>query len=227
MRLDQYLSNLKFGSRKEIKAFLKSHDVRLDGILVTKSDIKIEPQASVLTIDGMEVPYLGAVNLCVYKPQGYLSANHDPIHPVVTDLIKEPYDRLTFYLAGRLDLDTEGLLILTTEGIFAHEITHPKKHIDKTYEAVLDKPFGDEKRLLSGVTIKDGKNQDYFTKPKSLQFHENHVKIVIDEGKFHQVKRMFEAVGYHVVALKLVGIGNLTLKDLKAGEYYPFRKEDL
>lgn len=227
MRIDKYLSQLKYGSRKEIKDFIKKHEIFMDHRRVVNVDDIYEPSSMSLTIDGVIVPYFENVNLAIYKPKGVLSANIDNLHPVITSLIKAPYNRLDFKMAGRLDIDAEGLMILTTDGKFVHEITHPKKHLDKTYEVKLDKQFTHERELTKGVMIKDKYNQPYLAVAKKIETNNYCVTINIDEGKFHQVKRMFESLGYTILNLKRTQIGNLKLNDLKAGEYYVFRKEEV
>lgn len=227
MRIDKFLSNLKYGTRKEIKSLLKTHEVFINQNRVIDSSISIDPLTDIVYIDGVQVYYKEHIHLMVYKPIGYLSANHDTMHSVVTSLVKSPFDRFDFSIAGRLDLDAEGLLILTTDGSFAHQIMHPKKHIEKTYEVMLDKPFFHQNTLLKGIIVKDAYNDEYFAKALDIKKNKEYVTIIIDEGKFHQVKRMFQAVGYEVLRLKRTRIGNLELKDLKPGEYIEFERNDL
>ena len=227
MRIDKFLSNLKYGTRKEIKSLLKTQEVSINENRVTDPAASMNPLTDIVYIDGTKVFYKEHIHLMVYKPIGYLSANHDTMHSVVTSLIHEPFDRFDFSIAGRLDLDAEGLLILTTDGNFAHQIMHPKKHIEKTYEVMLDKPFVHQNTLLKGIIVKDAYNDEYFAKALEIKKNKEYVTIIIDEGKFHQVKRMFQAVGYEVLRLKRTRIGNLELKDLKPGEYIEFERNDL
>jgi 16S rRNA pseudouridine516 synthase len=161
MRIDKYLSHLKYERRSLIKKFLSEHDVRVENIRVKSSDFNFDPIKSECMIDGIVIPYVDEINLVIYKPIGYLSANQDQIHPTVFEFIKSPYDRYQLKIAGRLDLDAEGLLILTTNGQFVHEITHPKKHLDKIYEVTLNKPFIHQLQLKHGVMIKDEFNQHH------------------------------------------------------------------
>ncbi|MDO9630051.1 MAG: pseudouridine synthase [Acholeplasmataceae bacterium] len=227
MRIDKFLSNLKYGSRKEIKQLLRAHEVKINLKRVIDPATSIDPNKELVFIDGEQVFYKESIDIMIYKPVGYLSANHDSMHSVITSLIQAPYDRFDFSIAGRLDLDAEGLLILTTDGNFAHHIMHPKKHIEKTYEVMLDKPFVHHQALLNGIFVKDGYNDEYFAKAIAIKKNKEYVTIIIDEGKFHQVKRMFQAVGYEVLRLKRTRIGNLELKDLKPGEYKEFERKDL
>jgi 16S rRNA pseudouridine516 synthase len=227
MRIDKFLSQLKFCSRNDVKDFLKTHEVILDGKRVVERSFEFNPEHQNMMIDHEVIFYANPIHLAVFKPKGYLSANKDKLHPCVVELIKSPYHRFDYAIAGRLDIDAEGLLILTTDGALAHQITHPKSHLPKTYEVILDADFKHEKDLLKGVIIKDGKNELYQAKALDMMTNKNHVILKIDEGKFHQVKRMFQAVGYDVLELRRTHIGKLSIDDLKPGEYRQFRKEDL
>jgi 16S rRNA pseudouridine516 synthase len=227
MRIDKFLSNLKYGSRSEVKLLIKNNRVMIDGILVTKPEQTLNPLNETVTIDGLSVFYQDPIHIALYKPKGFLSAHTDAMHPVALSLIQDPFNRFDLSIAGRLDLDAEGLLILTTDGQLLHQITHPNHHLPKTYEVILDKDFHHQKSLLTGVTIKDGQGHPYFAQALSIEYQGVHVKISIDEGKFHQIKRMFLAVGYEVLNLKRISIGSLSLGDLQPGEYRLFRKEEL
>lgn len=227
MRIDKFLSNLKYGSRSEIKQFLKDHEVKVDDLRVFIPSFEVDPNQEKVFIDHESVFYKYPIYLKIHKPKGYLSANHDSMHPCVTDLLKEPYDRFDFAIAGRLDLDAEGLMILSTDGAFAHQITMPKSHVPKIYEVELEEPFEADETLLKGVIIKDGKNQEYLAKALTIESEGKIVRITIDEGKFHQVKRMFQTTGHLVLKLKRIQIGNLKLGDLPVGCYEPFEKEEI
>ena len=227
MRIDKLLSQMKFCTRSEAKQFLAKHHVAIDGTRIISQREDVVPEKSLITIDGEKLFYKSEIHLMMYKPKGYVSANKDTLHPCSTDLIKEPYHRFDFSIAGRLDIDAEGLLILTTSGTLVHEITSPVRHLRKIYEVKLDHPFTHEKDLYEGVEILDGKNEIYLAKALAIETHEDLVYLTIDEGKFHQVKRMFKSVGYEVVNLKRIQIGNLRLGSLNPGEYIEFIKENL
>jgi 16S rRNA pseudouridine516 synthase len=227
VRIDKFLSNLKYGSRSDMKNMIKERLIEVDGQQVSRVDQTINPLTQTVKIDGVTVFYQDPIHIALYKPEGFLSANTDPMHPVAVSLIQEPYSRFDLSIAGRLDLDAEGLLILTTDGDLLHQITHPNQHLPKTYEVTLDHAFYHQKALLSGVLIKDGKGNPYLAKALAIEHEGIHVKIIIDEGKFHQVKRMFGAVGYEVIHLKRTSIGKLSLGELKPGQYRTFRKEEL
>ncbi|MDY0075155.1 MAG: pseudouridine synthase [Acholeplasmataceae bacterium] len=227
MRIDKLLSQLKYCTRSEAKTFLEQHVFTINNKRVQSSHQSIDPTCDIMVLDGKKVFYKSPIHLMINKPKGYLSANHDPIHPCVVDLIKDPYDRFDYSIAGRLDIDTEGLIILTTDGSFVHDIISPKKHVQKVYEVILDKTFTHDKELLLGVTIKDGKNQEYLAKAIELTKNEEKIYLTIDEGKFHQVKRMFQALNYQVTHLKRIQIGKLKLGDLSPGDYIEITKEML
>lgn len=227
MRIDKYLSDLKIEQRSKVNKYLLSHEVRVDGVIVKSKDFKFDPSQHELSIDQQIIPYVNEIHLVLYKPIGYLSAHKDLLHQTVFTLLKSPYNHYDFKIAGRLDLDAEGLLILTTDGKFVHEITHPKKHLDKIYEVTLDKVFMEYEKLIQGVMINDEFNQPYLAKAKQVSVENLVANITIDMGKFHQVKRMFQSLGYDVIKLKRTKIGNLDLRDLEEGTYYPFRKEEL
>jgi len=227
MRIDKLLSNLKYGSRHDMKTFISKVEIKVGNQVIKDPGFIIDPNKDLIYIDGNQLFYKEEIHLLFYKPKGYLSAHHDQMHPCLVELIKEPYHRFDFAMAGRLDLDAEGLMILTTSGSFAHQITHPRYHLRKIYEVMLDRDFIDSDQLLAGVWIKDGKNNPYLSKALSIEIENNRVTLSIDEGKFHQVKRMFLALNYEILNLKRLQIGNLTLRDLKAGEYMEFRKEEL
>lgn len=226
MRLDKYLSNLNYTTRRQAKKFLKTNEVKINNVIILDPSTNFNPEIDEVYLNDEKIIYINKTNICLYKPKNVLSANKDNYYETAIDLINLTYrDKLK--IAGRLDLDAEGLLILTTDGNFVHNITHPKKQIPKVYEVKLDKDFTHEKALLDGVILKDDNNKTYLAKAQNIVKTPNHVKIIITEGKFHQVKRMFKNVGYEVLNLKRVQIGNLTLRDLKPGEHYFFEEEEL
>ncbi|MDI6452928.1 pseudouridine synthase [Peloplasma aerotolerans] len=227
MRIDKFLSQLNFCSRNDVKNFLKTYEVIIDDQRILDRSYEFNPELQKLQIDGEITFYENPIHLMIFKPIGFLSANKDKLHPCVVELIKAPYHRFEYAIAGRLDIDAEGLVILTTDGTLAHQITHPKSHLPKTYQVTLDMEFKHEKELIKGVMIKDGKNELYLAKALEIKTSQNDVILKIDEGKFHQVKRMFQAVGYEVIHLKRTHIGHLSLGNLKPGEYRQFRKESL
>lgn len=217
MRLDKFLSDSTDMSRKDIKQLIKKKSVTVNGGIITKPETQVEENDAV-TVNGQAVLYRRFIYLMLNKPSGYVSATEDKKYPVVTDLVPKEYRHFDVFPAGRLDIDTEGLLILTNDGEFVHDITSPKKNVYKRYFARLDKPAGDEdiSVFAEGMEFKD-----FTAKPARLEIcvggTEAYVEIA--EGKFHQVKRMFERVGKTVLYLKRVSIGGLELpEDLAPGE---------
>lgn len=231
MRLDKLLSNLKYGSRNEIKKLVRQGYVKVNGEIVTDSSIHVDEINDEIMILDEIVNYRPYIYLMMNKPQGYISATSDKYHETVLDLLDEEYLRYDLFPCGRLDIDTEGLIILTNDGKFAHQLMHPKKDIYKTYYVQVDKPLGqvDQERFLRGLTILDGNDEPFTTKPAYLEIINPYEAYVsISEGKFHQVKRMFEAVGKHVTYLKRVQIGKLKLDDsLDLGEYRELTEDEI
>lgn len=228
MRLDRFLSNLKYNTRSKIGKDIKAGLVKVDGKTILDSHYHLDPSKNIVHYDGELVIYREIVNLAIYKPIGFLSANKDDRHQVITSLLKDPYDRFTFKIAGRLDLDSEGLLILTTSGTLVNEITNPKKIISKRYLVKTNLDLSNFETLLEGVIIKDGKNEDFLAKAKSIKrLASAYFEIEITEGKFHQVKRMFNKLGAEVINLKRVQIGKLKLGTLKPGEYREFMEDEV
>ena len=212
MRVDRFLSNLKYGSRTEVRDLLAQGRITIDGVPVTDPATLVDPENDAVEVDGKKVFYRRWIYLMVNKPKGVLSANKDDRLPTILGLLKDPYDRFDLDLCGRLDLDTEGLVLLTNDGDFLHQVISPKKDVLKTYEAVLAQPLGDVSPLEKGVKLLDGKNNPYVTKPAKIERISDTVcRISNGEGKYHEVKRMFEAIGNEVIALKRLSIGGLAL----------------
>lgn len=226
MRIDKYISNCGYASRKDVKKLIKNGVVTINGTVCKKAEQQVD-EKSEICVEGNKLVYREFVYLMLNKPQGYISAVYDKKYPVVTDLVDEEYAHFEVFPVGRLDIDTEGLLILSNDGQFAHEMTSPKKNIYKRYFARLDKPM-EEKDIeifAAGMEFKE-----FTAKPAKLEITDNpeEVYIEIAEGKFHQVKRMCERVGKRVVYLKRVAIGGLTLDEtLKTGQIKELTKEDL
>lgn len=209
MRLDKYIANCGYASRKEVKKLIRRGSVTVDGIAASSADADVSEDAEIC-VDGTRLIYREFVYLMLNKPAGYVSATEDKKYPVVTDLIGSEYAHFKVFPVGRLDIDTEGLLLLSNDGAFAHEMTSPKKNIYKKYFAVLDRPA----EQADIAVFAEGMNLGDFTaKPAILEItkNPNEVYISIAEGKFHQVKRMCQKTGKTVTYLKRVSVGPLEL----------------
>ena len=220
-RLDKLLASQGIGSRKEVGALLRAGRVTVDGAAVRSGDAKVDGDTQQITVDGQVLRYRQFQYLMMNKPAGVISASNDPKARTVVDLVPPALQRRGLFPAGRLDKDTTGLLILTDDGDYAHRMLSPKKGVDKLYEAVIDGPVTrtEIEAFERGVVFADGT----VCLPAGLRVlreGENPlVQVRIQEGKFHQVKKMFLAVGRTVLALKRVQIGSLKLDlSLKEGE---------
>lgn len=230
MRIDKFLSNMGFGSRKDVKVLLKSKAVEVNGAVVRDAKQHVDEAADVITVAGEQVEYVEFIYLMMNKPPGVISATEDKYDRTVIDLLGDEERHFEPFPVGRLDKDTEGLLLLTNDGKLAHELLSPKKHVDKTYYAKIDGRVTEEDGAAfeKGVILDDG----YQTKPASLTIlksgQQSEIELTITEGKFHQVKRMFESVGKTVVYLKRLSMGPLQLDpELKLGKYRPLTEEEL
>lgn len=231
MRLDKFLSHTGYGSRKKVKQLLKKKGVILNGEVVTKGDLNLDLEKDKVVVDGTPVHYQKFLYVMLNKPAGYLSATEDTVQKTVIDLLDEESQRFKPFPVGRLDKDTEGLLLLTNDGDLAHFLLSPKRHVNKTYyaevEGVMDE--NDCVAFQEGIILEDG----YECLPASLEIisstnTNSSVKITINEGKFHQVKRMVLACGKEVIYLKRLTMGSLVLDDkLKLGEYRPLTSQEL
>jgi 16S rRNA pseudouridine516 synthase len=230
LRIDKMLANLGYGSRKEVKQLLKSGAVKIDDVIVKDAKQHVDITKQIVTLNGEVIEYKEFIYLMMNKPQGVLSATEDSVGETVIDLLELEDQVYEPFPVGRLDKDTEGFLLITNDGQLAHRLLSPKKHVPKTYFAVIDGEVTDEdvKAFAEGVTLDDG----YETKPGDLNILKSGIRsdieLTITEGKFHQVKRMFEAVGKRVVYLKRISMGPLPLDDtLELGEYRELTAEEV
>ncbi|RTZ59866.1 MAG: 16S rRNA pseudouridine(516) synthase [Gammaproteobacteria bacterium] len=226
MRLDKYISKALGVSRKVAKELIRQGRVWIDGKVIKKADFKVSPNAKVV-IDGEELELKEKIYLMLYKPKGYLSTTErEADYPSFLDLLPE-YEHLKPFAAGRLDVDAEGFLLVTNDGLFAHRITHPRWGVSKTYEVVLEKPLSSEDiaKLLRGEVKIGGKP----IKVKEIKpLEENRVLLTLTEGKYHIVKRLFRSLGNKVLYLKRVAIGGVTLDpSLREGEYRELTEEEV
>lgn len=230
MRIDKLLANAGYGSRKEVKKVLRKGAVSVNGKVIKDPKHHVRPQEDEVVIFGEEVEYKEFIYVMMNKPSGVISATEDLHDPTVVDLLHEEDKVFEPFPVGRLDKDTEGLMLLTNDGQLAHQLLSPKKNVPKTYFAVIDGIVTDEdiKVFEKGVTLDDG----YTTKPGLLHIIKSgiysDIELTITEGKFHQVKRMFAAVGKKVKYLKRISIGPVVLDEtLKEGEYRELTEEEI
>ena len=213
MRLDKLLAHMNYGSRKEVKELIRKGYVLVNGEVVFNDDIKVNEETDDIVVADERVSYEKLLYFMLNKPDGYVSATYDPFDPIVLDLIPG-YEKRGLFPVGRLDKDTVGLLIISNDGKLAHKLLSPKNHVTKKYKIFED-----------GVTLDDG----YVCKPAKFELiEENHAYLTITEGKYHQVKRMMEAVDCHVESLKRVTFGPIELpNDLEEGCFRPLTKEEI
>lgn len=230
-RLDKILSNLGYGSRKEIKALVKAGGVVVDDKIVKDNGLQLDPEKSKIVINGEEIFYRKNIYLMMNKPDGVISATFDNRDETVIDLLYPEHQVFEPFPVGRLDKDTVGLLLITNDGELNHKLISPKWHVDKVYYAEIDKAVNEKdiKTFEKGIVLDDG----YECMSAKLEIQEateegSKVLVTVQEGKYHQVKRMFEAVGKKVVYLRRIKFGNLPLDEsLEEGEYRELTEEEL
>jgi 16S rRNA pseudouridine516 synthase len=222
-RLDKVLANLGFGTRKEVKALVKSGEVIVDEKMVKDSGMQIDPEKSVIKVSGEKVSYKKFIYIMMNKPSGVVSATFDNYDETVIDILDPELKIFEPFPVGRLDKDTVGLLLITNDGELNHRLIAPKWHVDKVYYAEIDKCVSEEdvRAFQDGVVLDDG-YKCLSAKLEILKADGNgsEVMVIIQEGKFHQVKRMFKSLNKEVVFLKRVSFGTLKLdENLAEGEY--------
>lgn len=229
-RIDKILSNLGYGTRSELKKICKNGLVKVNGKVINNPGVQVDTENDEIIFDGEKVNYKEFIYLMLNKPDGYISATFDKKDPIVLDLINKEDLIFEPFPVGRLDKDTEGLLVLTNDGQLAHRVLSPKKHVPKTYYAKVQGVVTDEdiKAFAKGVTLDDG----YETMPAELVILKSDeiskIELTIHEGKFHQVKRMFESVDKKVIYLKRLSMGKLKLDEaLALGEYRELTDEEV
>ena len=225
-RIDKIISSQTNYSRKEVKDLIRNKRVTVNGIIISKSDIKINTEIDKIEIDNRELKIKKYIYLMLNKPKGYISATEDRTMQTVLDLVPNEYSHRSLFPTGRLDKDTTGLMIITDDGEFAHNILSPKKHINKTYNVTIDIPMTIEMvdGFKNGVMLNDGE-----CKSAILEITDKYTGIVtLTEGRYHQIKRMFGCFGAKVLELQRIKMGNFKLPDnLKEGECREFTPEEL
>lgn len=225
-RLDKILAHMNYGSRKEVKEYIRKGYFMINGEIITNDDFKVDPINDEITFDGGTVDYQEYIYIMLNKPQDVISATFDPRYKTVIDLMPE-YSKMNIFPVGRLDIDTEGLLLITNDGKLAHKLLSPKYHVWKKYYLKFDGIFKEEyfKEFESGIILDDG----YKTLPSKFELiNDNEAYIYIHEGKYHQVKRMLEALNMKVTYLKRVSFGSLNLdENLKLADYRLLTDEEI
>lgn len=229
IRLDKFLTEVGIGTRSEVKKYIRQGLVTIDSVPAQKPEQKIDEKTAKVCFRGNEIVYAAYEYYLLYKPAGCVSATEDRLHKTVMDYLTDTV-RKDLFPVGRLDLDTEGLLLITNDGALAHDLLSPSKHVEKTYYAKVKGRVteDDVNRFKKGVDIEEEKP----TKPAKLVIVSegdiSEIRLTITEGRFHQVKRMFEAVGKEVVYLKRLSMGSLVLPDdLAPGDYRSLTIQEL
>lgn len=230
MRLDKFLCETGFGTRSQVKEMLKKGQVTVNGVAAKKPEQKIDEHKDQITCQGKIASYEKYVYYMLHKPAGVVSATEDKREKTVLDLLKSEDRRDGIFPVGRLDKDTEGFLLLTDDGDLAHRLLSPRKHVDKTYYAKIAGSVTEAhiERFREGLDIGDEKK----TLPAMLKIlasepETSEIQITIHEGRFHQVKRMFEAVGCKVTYLKRLSMGAVALDEtLAPGDYRPLNEKE-
>lgn len=233
LRIDRMLASQGIASRSKIKELISGGFVSVNGKIVTNPAVKVDIDNDKVIVNGMQVKYRKYIYIMMNKPAGVISASNDPRQKTVIDLLPDGLKRPGLFPAGRLDRDTEGFLLITDDGKFAHDILSPKKHVDKEYTAVIDSPLSpyEIEQFESGLVI-DG---NFTCLPAKVKMLESGVSsggakaiVTIHEGKFHQIKRMFKALGHEVLYLKRNSIGGVCLDlSLKPGESRELTEEEI
>ena len=230
-RIDKILSNLGYGTRKDLKKIVKNGMVQVNGVTIKDSAMKVDPEKDKIVINGEEIFYREFIYLMMNKPAGVISATFDNKDETVIDLLEVEHQVFEPFPVGRLDKDTVGLLLLTNDGDLNHRLISPKWKVDKVYFAKIDRKVTEEdiEKFKHGITLDDG----YTCKEAILEIQKaseegSEIVLTIQEGKFHQVKRMFEAVGKKGTYLKRIEFGTLPLdEDLEEGEYRELTEEEI
>lgn len=235
IRLDKYLADMQLGTRSQVKGFIRKKRICVNDEVVLAPDCKINTDKDTVTFDGRKIIYHEYEYFMLNKPKGVLSATRDKNTPTVLDLITSK-NRKDLFPVGRLDKDTEGLLLITNDGALSHELLSPKKHVDKMYYAKVAGHIGQTvvDEFASGLLV----DSEFTAMPANLYVLStcdkgdsegvSEVQITVQEGKYHQIKRMFEAVGSEVLYLKRFTFGALRLDtSLKPGEYRVLTQEEI
>jgi pseudouridine synthase len=217
MRIDKFLSAMGIASRSQSSRAAKHGDITIDGKICDRVDVHIDPDINVVTYEGQVIIYREYTYIMMNKPAGYVSATDDPKEKTVLELLPDQLQKQNLFPCGRLDKDTVGLLILTNNGTLAHQLLSPKHHAEKVYYFRCADPLTDIAKLEQGIKLDDG----YTTLPSKIDvLGTNEGYITLTEGKYHQIKRMFGAVGNRITYLRRVEFGGVELDEsLKLGKW--------
>lgn len=235
LRIDKYLADCGVGTRSEVKKYIKNKQISINGEIISKPDVKVDETSDIVCYKGKEVRYEKYVYYLLHKPAGCVTAKQDNVHKTVMEYFPNEIRAKDIAPVGRLDLDTEGLLLFTNDGPLTHHLLSPTHHIPKTYYAILDKevPESAIELFKNGVDIGDDKPTlpaELVILPVSVNDAGDKMysaELTIHEGRFHQVKRMFEAVGCTVTYLKRLSMGSLTLGELEKCEFRKLTEEEI
>lgn len=225
-RIDKIIASQGLYSRSDVKYLVAKRRVAIDGEVVSSASQKADAEKSCITIDGKTLHVKKQIYLMLHKPMGYVSATEDKEHQTVLALVPQEYRGRNLFPAGRLDKDTTGLMVITDDGVLAHNILSPKKHIQKVYHVTLDIPVTEEMKagFATGVELNDG----VCKQAQLVITGEYTAEVTLQEGRYHQIKRMFGCFGAKVVKLHRVAMGNLSLPaDLPEGECRELTEEEL
>lgn len=233
LRLDKYLAHAGIGSRSDVRTYIKKGNISVNNTIIKKADYKINSDSDIIKFQNQIIHYSTFVYYILNKPAGYVSATIDNTAPTVLSLIRENTKNL--FPVGRLDKDTEGLLLITNDGELSHHLLAPKRHVDKTYYAIIEGIVRENDILTfqKGVVIGDDDldiAQPAILKILNTSINENrsYIEVTVHEGKFHQVKRMFHAIGKKVIYLKRIQFGPITLPEtLSLGKYRTLTEEEI
>ena len=233
MRLDKYLADMQLGSRKEVKTYIKKGLVTVNGTVIKSDKFHVSEMEDTVIFDGEEITYQKDFYYLLHKPAGVISATVDNYEETVLDLFDDETYRDDLFPVGRLDKDTEGLLVITNDGALSHRLLSPKRHVEKEYFAEVAGIMTpeDQMKFKEGLTIDGGEEclpAELFIDAIDEDAQTSEIRLILHEGKFHQVKRMVQAVGKEVTYLKRLRMGGLTLDEqLAYGEYRPLTAEEL
>lgn len=229
LRLDKLLAKAGLGTRKEVKKLIKKEEIRVNGQVIKDPGFIVNPQEDIVSLGNKEIHYQEFYYLMLNKPQGYVSAKVDNLYPTIMELVPQDYSHLDLFPVGRLDLDTLGLMIITNDGHLSHSLSSPKRAVPKTYlvEVRGELAEEDKKRISQGLDL-----DDFTSLPAQLEILESgpisRAELTITEGKFHQVKRMFQALDKEVIYLERIRLAGLELDgDLELGQLRELSAEEV